>query len=535
MLSRFVLVLVVILNPVFAQTYLNGISSYEQLSKEYYLGALYLPEAQQNRDLVLSDNRAQKMVIKITASRWSPRKFEQVWRQDLALNNDLGEDIALTKQILDFTRFPKDNLTTGDVLEIRYSSKDGTEVLLNNETVVRVEGKKLFNALLRAWIGDVPNSQHFQQEVLGQETLLQRSNADSASRFHALITEPERLKLVSGWVELEKQAQLALAQAEDDLRQEKARLDEQRKRDEEARKKAEADQKQREDERKQALALAEQRKKEADAAQADASSDVDKVKQALAAQKAAEEKAAQLAKEQEEQAVEIQKTQQEILGRQFALDTYQWEVLRDVYKRVSYPEWARQFNQEGIVTVEFIVSNRGQLLGISSVTPADSGLLGQELKDAVNRAAPFNAFPVQIKERQLKMVIDYEFTLSDRVAELPPQPQAPEGVDALAELTPVQKAVQWAKYKEQSVAKIEATIEYPFWAKDLKQEGVVAADITVMADGSVKSVQLTKRTRHSILNQEVELAVDRIGNFGAFPAWIEEESITLQIEHRFKL
>ncbi len=535
MMHRFLVILCLVVSPVFAQTYLNGIASYEQIGKEYYIGALYLPEAQQNRDLVLSDNRPQKIVIKVTASRWSPRKFEQVWRQDLALNNNLADDLALTKQLIDFTRFPKENLTTGDVLVFQYTSKDGTQVLLNNEVVISAAGKKLFNALLKAWIGDVPNSQRFQKQVLGQDTLIEQSTVDLKDRFDALNVQAERSKLVSGWQSLEKQAQLALAKAEEELRKEKARAEAEKKRQEEARKKAEAEKQKREEERKKALALAEQRKKEAEAAKADNGNDLEKVQQALAAQKAAEEKAAELARAQKELELQSQRTEQEKLSQQYALDTYQWEVLRDVYKRVSYPEWARQFNQEGIVTVEFIVSNSGQLLGISSVSPADSGLLGQELKDAINRAAPFNAFPVQLKDRQLKLVVDYEFTLSDRVAELPPQPKAPEGVAAQAELTPVQKAVQWAKYKEQSISKIEASIEYPFWAKDLKQEGTVAAEVTILSDGSVKSVKLTKRTRHSILNQEVELAVDRIGSFGVFPEWIEDKSITLEIEHTFKL
>ncbi len=517
----------------YAQTYRNGVSAYDQLNKEYYIGALYLPEQQQDRAQILADTRPQKMVLKVTASRWSPRKFEQLWRQDLALNNNLGADANLTNQLIEFTRFPKENLTTGDELVFSYTSKSGTEVLLNKEVIFQSQGKKLFNALLRTWIGDVPNSQIFQSQILNLEGSLATA-PDVIQRFESSAIPATRQQLVTNWKSVETQARLALAKAEQELKIQLQREAEAQKKAEEARKKAEAEKKQREEERKKALALAEQRKKEAEQAKS-GNTDEQAVAAALAAQKAAEEKAAALAKAQKEQEEAQRQAELARLTKQYAQELYQWGVVRDVYKRVSYPEWARQFNQEGIVTIEFIVGNQGQLLGVTSISPADSGLLGQELKDAVTRAAPFKAFPVQLNDKQLRVVLDYEFTLEERVAQVPPEPKAPEGVDINGELTSVQKAVQWAKYKDQVIAQIESSIEYPFWAKDLKQEGTVAAEITVLADGSVKSVKITKRTRHSILNQEVELAVDRIGSFGAFPDWIEDKSITLEIEHTFKL
>jgi TonB family protein len=522
-------------HPVIAENFLNGIADYEQLGKEFYLGALYLPETQQNSESILTDSRAQKAIIKITAKRWSPRKFEQVWRQDIALNNDLSEDLALTKQLIDFIRFPKENLVTGDTIEFRYSSSEGSRVILNGETILQDDSKKLFNALLRAWIGEVPNSQRFQKQILGLETLIKQDNEALKSRFENLKTEPTRLQLVTSWKSFEKEAELALAKAEEELRKETERLAAERKREEDARKKAEAEKKKQEEERKKALALAEKRKKEAEAARANNGNDSAKVEQALAAQKAAEARAARIARAQQQAAAESQQAEQQRINRQYALDKYRWEVLRDVYNRVSYPEWARQFDQEGIVSIEFIVNASGQLLGISSLTPIDSGLLGQELKDAVNRAAPFNAFPAQVKEKQMKIVVDYAFSLTERVAELPPAPKAPKGAELDENLTSVQKAVKWSNYKTQAIADISASIEYPYWAKDLRQMGTVAARITILADGSVKSVKLTKQTRHSILNKEIELAVDRIGGFATFPSWIEEESITIEIEHTFEL
>jgi TonB family protein len=401
---------------------------------------------------------------------------------------------------------------------------NGTEVLLNNELLYSASGKSFFNALLRSWIGEVPHSRLFQSQILGNEVDLVTTMDSRISRFESTKTKSDRVGLVSNWKAAEKAIELAIAQAEEELRQQKVQ-------EEAARRKAEADRKKREEERKAAQLAAEKARKEAEQAKAKEQTS-EQIQQAVEAQREAERKAAELERALESDA---ERQQREAIALQYVRDKYQWEVLRDVYKRVSYPEWARQFEQEGVVTVNFLVGSQGQLLGITSVTPSDSGLLGQELRDAVTRAAPFNAFPTQITDRQLRVSVDYEFTLADRVAELPDAPAAPNGFEADSDLTSVQKAVGWAKYKESAVSRLQSSIEYPFWAQDLKQEGRVTAEVTIRKDGTISKVSITEKSRHKILNQEVEQAMDRVGSVEPFPSWVEDDILTVLVEHNFEL
>lgn len=525
--ARFLLCAMLFAAPfTFSDSVVLGVAPYEQLGKEYYIGALYLADAENSNQpqRILTDTRAQKMVIKVTASRWSERKFTEVWRQDLTLNNDMAADAALTGLMLDFTRFPKEKLTTGDEIIIHYRPTTGTEVLLNNEVVMKAEGKAFFNSLVRSWIGEVPHSRVFQQQILGDSS--QGVSTDKLlSRISATAIQSARVSLVSGWQAAEAAARQAVLDAE------KARLAAER-REEEVRRQAAAEKKRLEEERQQALALAEQRRKEA--AEAAKKEDSVSAQKALEEQRAAEQKARELAaaQEQNDEALEMEKQQQ--LAVTYAKDLYQWEVMRDVYKRISYPEWARQFNQEGVVEIEFIVGKQGQLLGVSRVNPAD-GFLAQELKDAVNRAAPFDPFPVNINDGQIRISFGYEFTLEERVAELPEAPVAPAGLPTEEDMTSVQKAVAWAKYKDQVTAELESAIEYPFWAQDLKQEGEVSAEVTIRADGTISKVKIKKRSRHNILNQEVEQAMDRVGSVASFPGWVKDDALTVLIEHTFKL
>lgn len=534
--SLFVVLSVVLLNVVHAQTYLNGVSAYEQLNKEYYLAALYTADPMNDSATILDDKRPQKMVIRVTAKRWSPHKFNQLWRQDLALNNSFSDNLKLTEAVIAFTSFPQENLTLGDEIEISYTGNTGTVVTLNEHTVLTHPDKALFNALVSTWIGDVPPSRLFQSDMLGNEAIITSKKDVFIERYDNLSINPQRLDLVANWQAAQQSAERALAKAEEELR-------EQQQKEANQKKQAAAEKKRLEDERKAAVALAAKRKKEAeeakkkqqqnnsgasDAEKAKFAEDQAKIAAAIAAQEEAEARAAELAEKQAGQ-------DQETLAREYAERLYKWEVQRDVYKRISYPEWARQFNQEGTIRIEFIVNSSGQMVGITSLLPKDSGLLGQELKDAVSRAAPFKAFPVELDSAQLKMAIEYEFSLDERVAELPAMPKPPAALEENKELSLTQQADAWQSYKQQIKADISASIEYPFWAQDLKQQGAVKMEVTVNRQGVITNAKLTKKTRHAILNQELLDAADRIGGFSAFPQWINEQSVTVSIEHEFKL
>ena len=530
-MMRLLFLSALIIGSAFSQTYLNGISPYEQLSKEYYIGALYLPEAESNRQAIIADTRPQKMVMKVTAGRWSQRKFAQFWRQDLALNNDMSQNAELTSRLLAFTTFPQQSLTAGDEIVVQYTPTNGSEVYLNGERVVQYEGQAFYKAILKSWLGEVPHSRLYQSQILGNRTDVGTRRSVLQTRVNELAIAPDRQGLVSGWQAAEEAARLALEEAREEERR-------RREREAEERRQAEAERQRLEQERQRQLELAEQRRREAEQARKkseESEEDSEEVQQALLAQQEAERRAAELAREQAARQREQQAAQLRTQAQQYALDLYRWEVLRDVYKRVSYPEWARQFNQEGVITIEFVVGSQGQLLGVTGLQPADAGLLGQELRDAVNRAAPFKPFPVQISDKQMRIVVDYEFTLEDRVAEVPTAPEPPEGLDPEGEMTSVQKAVAWAKYKDEVRAELAAAIEYPFWAQDLKQEGDVSAEVVIRSDGSIADVKITRRSRHNILNQEVEQAMDRVGSVSAFPGWVQDDTLTLLIEHSFKL
>ena len=197
-----------------AQLQLNGIAEYLQLNKVYYLGALYLSEPASSNEAILASNSAQEMVLRIVVKHWPAKRFAKVWRQDIALNNDLAANPELTKHLLAFSSFLREDLLSGDEITIAYDPERGSTVALNGQTVIKHSGKAFFNALLRCWIGEVPYSQRFQKDLLnasGSDKRQQRLQ----TVFDATIIAANRQNLVAGWLEQDKQVQIELAKAEE--------------------------------------------------------------------------------------------------------------------------------------------------------------------------------------------------------------------------------------------------------------------------------------------------------------------------------
>ena len=287
-----------------------------------------------------------------------------------------------------------------------------------------------------------------------------------------------------------------------------------------------------EEDRRKAMALAEQRRRETEQAQQEKRNE-EEVARAVAAQQEAEREAARLLAAQQRNRQQQAQAIVQAQMRLYAFDLYRWEVLRDVYKNVSYPEWARQFRQEGIVTAEVVIGRHGQLLGITSVKPQDSGILGQELKDAINDAAPFGVFPVNITADRLRITIPYEFALASEEGPLPTKPKMPAAL--VKAMTPEQKQAAWQQYQADVVRQIQAEIEYPGWARDLKQQGRVILEVTLDASGAVNRIKLKTRSRHDMLNDAMQQAVTKVGGFDAFPEWVSDRYLTVTVDHRFQL
>ena len=93
---------------------MNGLAAYEQLRKEYYIGALFLESLSSDPQVIRDMEGYKRMDLRITADQWSPRRFAQQWNQAILINNSEEVQQQLAEEIINFTNLPIEDLIAGD-------------------------------------------------------------------------------------------------------------------------------------------------------------------------------------------------------------------------------------------------------------------------------------------------------------------------------------------------------------------------------------------------------------------------------------
>lgn len=189
---------------------LNGIAAQEQLRKEFYIGALYLEALSRDPAAISAQSSTKRMVLHVTADRWSPMQFAQHWNQMILINNGGSTLNANVMDVLNFTSVPKSDLVAGDELAIELD-RGASVVTLNGTTVVRTTSPNLFNMLLNTWVGARPPSSEFKRDIL---VLPQdKAGTELRARYDGVKASDARRKVTSSWGSKEVDAVPAVAAA----------------------------------------------------------------------------------------------------------------------------------------------------------------------------------------------------------------------------------------------------------------------------------------------------------------------------------
>jgi periplasmic protein TonB len=176
---------------------LSGLAAYEQLRKEYYVGALYLGWPGHDTATILAMPGKRQMELRITADRWPALRFAQMWNQGITINNDGATLNANAMDIVAFTSILKGDLLEGDQLVIEGEPSTGTRVTLNGVLVLHSKSPALFNMVLNSWIGSRPPSSEFKRDMLTMPTT--PAGTALLARYEAIRPNDARKKAVAAW------------------------------------------------------------------------------------------------------------------------------------------------------------------------------------------------------------------------------------------------------------------------------------------------------------------------------------------------
>ncbi len=178
---------------------LNGFGAWRSNFRDLFISALYVERKVSTRQAALDESMAKRMEIHLLA-KLRPRRFGQIWREYIAINNDRGEWSGMSVDILRFINIFKDNLNTGDVILIDYLPNQAIEVFVNGNKAGEVANPKLMKVLLNAWLGDRPVTPQYKQGLLGQDT--RASQTELANTFSIIVPTDGRIAETKNWSKL---------------------------------------------------------------------------------------------------------------------------------------------------------------------------------------------------------------------------------------------------------------------------------------------------------------------------------------------
>lgn len=374
----------------------KGIAVYQDLGIEYYVASLALERLDITSAELQSFEGDQSIKIKVTAERWSKRKWKAQWQNNIAINNLPSDDVKLNAQLAHFTQFPKGSLKRGDEVLISYSPQFGSRVLFNGHLVLSSDTKEFYSYLLNTWIGKFSPNRIFREKITGVLPL-----NDELVAYSRQPVASDRTTEVKVWFSIEKQdverkkqqALLAQKNKEKYLKEQQAlKLEQQRLKAVAAQKALQAKAK----EKARLIAAEEARLKR-------------KREQAESEKK---KRFAKLASEKKLAALKAEKEKIRAQNKQVYLyELYQWQLQTKINESVVYPPWARQFNQEGNVILAFQLNRAGNISALDSSKSLASKILLQEVEKRLNFVVESHGIPKDLSGDHWSFKVNYQFSL----------------------------------------------------------------------------------------------------------------------------
>lgn len=171
-----------------AETLLNGVASYQYLGKEKFIAALHTERLTSQSAEALSADHHRQMELRVV-ERFSGRRHVRTWIETAAINNSAVVLKEFAQPMVDFTEIINFTLRAGDRLLLDAPPGGPINVVFNGIKIGEIEEIGLFNVLLKTWIGSVPLSSTFRDDLLADGQV----NADTIGRFNQLTPTEERI------------------------------------------------------------------------------------------------------------------------------------------------------------------------------------------------------------------------------------------------------------------------------------------------------------------------------------------------------
>ena len=177
-----------------AELTLNGSTIYTDLGKDQFVAALYT-ETRHNSPKALQAMESEKRMEVRILNDYSKRRWINLWMQSISINNNRETFSEAAEELIALMQAPKSAPRKGDLLEYIFSPESGTAMRFNGTELISDLSGDVFGLLLRTWIGAIPPSTSFKEELLGNQR-----NTRARDLLQTLTPSEERIALAASWI-----------------------------------------------------------------------------------------------------------------------------------------------------------------------------------------------------------------------------------------------------------------------------------------------------------------------------------------------
>ena len=359
-------------NTANAELSLNGSAIYKDLGKQQFVAALYLDTQNNNANSIQLEQSAKRMEVKML-NNYSKRRWLNLWMQSISINNDRESFSGSAQEVIDMMQAPKSAPQKGDITEYRFDPKQGTSVIFNGTELISNYPGEVFHILLRTWIGPIPPTTLFKEQLLGNS-----DDGRAKALLETVKPQPKRIALAASWMIPPKPVLPATPEPAPEPAQTKV------------------------------LAEVEEVAPTPAPEQQPAESTTiggDKIAGADESEEADRAEGTEPSEEQEEEAIDFN------VAEALAQRDYTPLVVAQIYKSISYPNRAAEKNQQGTVRIAVIIDRSGELVDTVTTQESKYRLLNQAALKAAKKAAPFPELPAEIKADSFELNLPITFRL----------------------------------------------------------------------------------------------------------------------------
>lgn len=144
---------------------LNGVATHEELGQEQFIGGLYATTTTDSAISILTAQEEKRIQVRVTTDQLSSRRFKRMWIEGMAINSSPAELEKHAKNMASFSNMLNIKMQEGDIFSVDRSTSD-VSVSINGVKLGSIDDPQFFDLLLRTWIGPVPLSSDFRQDLL---------------------------------------------------------------------------------------------------------------------------------------------------------------------------------------------------------------------------------------------------------------------------------------------------------------------------------------------------------------------------------